>query len=68
MTKEARFEHATETDAVEGTPAANDTESQQERKRIGVGRFNTLLLPGSAKTEQDEAELCVADDLAKIKV
>ena len=67
MTKEARFEHETETNAVEGTPAANDNESQQERKRVGVGRFNTLLLPGSGKTEREETELCVADDTAKEK-
>ena len=67
MAKEARFQHTSETDAIEGTPAANDTESQQERKRVGVGRFNTLLLPGSGKTERGESELRVADDPAKEK-
>ena len=61
MPKEARFQHSAETEAVESTPAANDTESQQERKRA-VGRFNTLLLPGSGKTEHEEEELSVADD------
>ena len=66
MPKEARFEHTTETEAIESTPVANDTESQQERKRA-VGRFNTLLLPGSGKTEREEEELRSDDDLAKEK-
>ena len=66
MPKEARFQHTTETEPIESTPVANDTESQQERKRA-VGRFNTLLLPGSGKTEREEEELSVADDLAKEK-
>ena len=62
MAKEARFQHTVETEAIESSPV-KDSGS----KRGEVCRFNTLLLPGLGKNEQDEEELNIADDPAKEK-